>query len=1623
MAEPTNLSAGIPTYDFATQGAGNAIEANSVTSPLGNGSIQLAQEIQRNNQPQSIDLSHPLTGTTATDSLWSTDSQKKPSLEVWNSNLNDAYTKLNNGTYIPTFKNYISGIDNEDRLAQQQGVGEKWLNGLQKFGAKTGLNVLDATVGTVNGLIQGASKGSLSAIYNNDFSKWVDDLNTRLDKNLPNYYRQQERDFGFGSLGSANFWSDKVLGGMSFVAGTVISEAIWAAATDGLSLGTAEARIGLRAERLLGEGVKNQNKIIHSITSLMNGYQRTVPASQTLRAFNNARFLYTSAGYEAGVEARQFLKEAEANYLATFQQQNGRRPNGQELAEFKNNSLNAANGVFAANMALVGGSNIAQFGNIFGMSGLKSLEGLQRGVNRSLGIGIERTVETGIDTYRALSPSRLQRILGTTYNALKSPIREGVIEEGGQATLGDFGQRWLKSKYDADAMQDNFSAIDALGESLAQTYGTSKGLEEVALGSIIGLISPIATARLSGQGVSESLGLKEFSNAIKEQERLAGYANQNSNYNLATKFFQASSQKAATQQMSKNFGQEKGTEASQEINLAMFSKFQTEDLMGLLDDSGANFAQSLNELDVQELAQQLNMSEEEAASTKENAIATHAQNLQDYKKAQKVAENLFPEGVSIKVGGENSFLPAEDAQSHLALNIYMSRNSDRLSRAYAQSISDTIGDNGIAPALRIESMLQDKQVSKSREVRKLTKELTTIENTLARRNNELIRISAQPRTEAGDAKLTNFENRRQEIIAQQERDTTRREEIQQELTQVAEQLNQVRKARNVANQNFSEDFRDGDVTADSLIQAAQSLETLGSTLDLWRTNGQEKAAKDVEYLVNEFDKSQKAWVFANEAFNRLADPRLAQKEFSGIFSPMLSKFKKAGLDISDYKKAESELFKVLAAQYAHLKTIRTNFDEITTPQQEQTAVTDGDTLPTIQTQETDLDQRTAKEIKEEYQQRRTVELSEQELKDLDVQEQAELDAIAPILNTPTTLKDALQEKVDELLKGRRDIEQISEPIPAPTNAQREEFKRLYERNRKSRNGLKPQDAERFEELKDVFNNYGRAVGTYQGGARLADLLEQIYGLENLENTQETVPTINNTNTAEIQAQLTTSGAGVDTSAKTQYWEKSEFRVLPEGTFSITGINMQGLLDIINTSNNAVILRDKTRKQVAGQLTGEKYKPNDKFIIEFEQGVEIGVKIGETNNLIINPKAVELLNERTRFKIIPSTTLGTSYQPLLQELNSNAAVTPLEVVNTNFELEPGLSFTDFTNKPDDTELGLFVSTRNEYNKKLLRDYQNGKIKLFDLQKKLVIYAMSADGEVGGVLKALNKNIQDADGNYAELSQIRNIAAQRAIENNLENALIDVQMIVPTDRNNSNFGKPNFNLILNKETGVLSTELLNISDKAMDKIVDVGYIQNGRTTLKENKKETSKINTAYVKKASQGKRLPIVVFNYNGSRIAYPVSVREVEVDKVAEFNDILNAPLPLSQKIQNLNQYLFDNDIDPNVIGLGFYNVAGDTNIDDAEHIENIRNILKSQLSYNDFTEWLNAPNLEAAKALMQQQAQINIDITDKPFHSPKLGLKLKDRVIIGDVQSPSRVITEAVEKIDTQEIISENTCG
>ena len=438
----------------------------------------------------------------------------------------EVYAKAGN-KYVARFPEFIKDVDNNERLARMQSTGEKWKNGLAKAGINLGTTVLGGTIGSVTGVMNWVSSGfDKQALFTDDFNNWLDGLNEVARYKLPNFYSRQEQDMNFGqSLGTANFWAADLPHGISFTLGAIVSEGIWAGLTGGSSLSTTAARWALRGSKLgkLTKGINDYSKV--GKTMIRKGYAREIAEQAQRRAtiagragdlLNTARFTYTSAGYEAGVEARHFMKEAEENFIHYYETNYGRLPNSEEMATFRNDVTTAGNAIWAGNLAVVGGSNIAVFGRMFNVKFpmLKSGKNLNANLNKRLfGIGTKVNTEGGKFAREALKPTTLQKIAGRTRDFAKAPLTEGFWEEGNQNVMGNFGEDWVSQGYDMNSTRDNYNMIGGLFDAYSETYTSKEGWKEIGIGMMVGLL---------GGGISGQLNT--YGRQIKQQQAIADMA-------------------------------------------------------------------------------------------------------------------------------------------------------------------------------------------------------------------------------------------------------------------------------------------------------------------------------------------------------------------------------------------------------------------------------------------------------------------------------------------------------------------------------------------------------------------------------------------------------------------------------------------------------------------------------------------------------------------------------------------------------------------------------------------------------------------------------------------------------------------------------------------------------------------------------------------------------------------------------------------------------------------------------------------------------------------------------------------------------------------------------------------
>lgn len=123
----------------------------------------------------------------------------------------DIYTTLEDGLVIPKFKNVKNPATDENRLALEQSVSEKWGNGINKALIRMG-SVFFYTYSVPYCVFKVIEKRRFSAYYENPFFIHIHDVDKELFYSMPNYYSDEEKKMNFiQKLGTANFWADSVL--------------------------------------------------------------------------------------------------------------------------------------------------------------------------------------------------------------------------------------------------------------------------------------------------------------------------------------------------------------------------------------------------------------------------------------------------------------------------------------------------------------------------------------------------------------------------------------------------------------------------------------------------------------------------------------------------------------------------------------------------------------------------------------------------------------------------------------------------------------------------------------------------------------------------------------------------------------------------------------------------------------------------------------------------------------------------------------------------------------------------------------------------------------------------------------------------------------------------------------------------------------------------------------------------------------------------------------------------------------------------------------------------------------------------------------------------------------------
>ena len=1604
----------------------NFLTSNTNAQPIP--TQQIADDIRLKSSPKYSDFLASFQQENQTNSL---DAFKDNRLKLkdFSVNIEDTYVRLNDNTYQSKFENYIEGTNNEERLAQGQSTSDKWINGLEKLVLKTGNVVLGNTVGFVNGFIEAAKQGSMSAIYDNDFTKTLDDWNTKLDYKLPNYYTQQEKDAGFvDSLGSANFWANDLLAGGSFILGTIASEAIWAYATGGASLALRGAKIGSKlgtvtrvgeeaivAERTLSGIEKMKQFIKQPLKSTASkgiiNREGAILGSKAGEILNTVRFGLTSASGEASIEAWHYKKEAKENFYNNFESLNGRKPTDDEISKFEEGLSNSANAVFATNYLLVGGANLAFFGGQFGIK--NPLKSLSKDVNKGLfGIGTQAVEIGGKKVVQALKATKFQNFAGKAYGVSSNLFNEVILEEGLQGVTTKTANKWLDSTYDPKKTSENLDMMGMVYESMGETYGTKEGWKELGTAALTTLIGGLATGNLFGEA-------KAIDNKRKDMEYNASGLNTFAGDIFVKRLAMTNQIQGANERKAE--ADAKGDIVGGEIarNDSMFSRLNFNyNIKRDSKDDISDLQDSMNLMSVEQF-KEAGIEEENIEQFKTNTVEEYKNLSESFEKNRQFAEAIIGKGeaVGAKVDNINEGIVINGKQvdsrnksvliEALTYNLTMGEvtgglQTDLLTSIKKEILGNFTQSNELVDALDIDRVLVNANRATKKNYQDVSRKLKETFSKKEALKKELLSLERNKNTKEDN---TTYNQRYSQI-------SSKLLELEEEYTKLTAERKLVFKTAKVENPFIKDDTSVSEIDLDNTEKKLTDLNKLVENLKETNLPAHLKISK----LISEYNRSVEQFKEFDNTAKKLSDSKYKPKDQSSFLSKIING-----------KKSMDEFTKDF-----FIETIK-NYNDVKNAYLKEQA----DEINEDISNEDYQNFQDNKEVSEELLTKLSQKVKNNEAllpreKEIYESKKEEVDAIKdtievtppksdePVLSSTEQLvkriEDAIEansismtyvgESYDDIINKQptqEDIEEYEEYLEKINNSKRKDkdfatrVNPGFASNTKAEIGLTKEELIKFQNLNLKLSQWRMLDGAVSGESEsIADLIEILNQMKisiEQEQTKNTISsqefvTINETD--EIQA-----SNDVTQNSFTQVHDNVTAKIViinKENAVRFSDLNIATVINKLQILPSITTLDGQTRQattelvQEFGKIKGTKFTFGE-AVFTIEDRGRISIKETDYNNI------KEALN------LIPlsSNLTYSTYSPVYQKVGEEVIQVASDFSPTapiaynpeaNYEVSEGEDV-ELEVRFDDTYNASLVAELKATGKKISKELAER------VEKSLVIFTTLKENQISGSLKATHSTIGEGvtDNKFLEVRK----NAYLALLENLNNGSTGFKLNSKVKVKNLVLGFPNMNAQQTEE----GYEPLNLdfTDESLGVVVNTGYVLNGKSFLSKDEKGVRFDFTTKLSKKNKTTKIPVVVFEYKGVKVAYPISLVTTTIQKSSEIEEIFNNKnLSEAEKIKKINAKLVENNIEPKQFEL--------TSLDPVK----LKSIAEVMNNIQDFINVETLADKDYDKNLLISQAQIAINLIDKPITAPKLVLDFSSYSGEGFTAPEVEVVDESVNQ-------------
>lgn len=1520
----------------------------------------------------------------------------KPSIET-QVPISEGYNLVGD-EYIAKYPTYELGRDNAEYAAQTQSSFDKWSNGLTKAGANLLTTIAGNTVGFVVGVAEGVSQQSWNAVFDNKFSNTLADWNDKLEYKLPNYVSKDEQDDNFGeSLLNANFWAKDVMGGFSFTVGTIASEAIWAVATGGIAN---SAKWGLQGARLANKarwgkvalgaeeaavGLANYKKFVASGVNQLykTGSLETTTAglfANTAKTLNTARFLSTTSGNEAGIEALQYKREQTENFYRDFEKINGRNPSQEEITEFNDNLEASANAVFATNLAILFPSNIAMFGSLANI--ISPTKGLSKAMNKSLfGIGVEKTAnEAGELAYKGLQATGKQKVAQYTYAALKPLVTEGLWEEGLQGVTTKTAENWITSTYDPKYNNKTISLADATYKALAEQYGSKEGWKEIGIGALIGGGSSLIIGRGKFQEV------QEFNEQQKYQEDyVAGGLNRYGDQSaLATDaivkkvMFDARVSSAVERQKEAiDKGDDVTAALSQQDQLLAEMQFRkaigenTKDLVSKYETAVNALPDSAFE--------ERNISD--VSTYKESIISGYKDLVSSYERASDFADAVLGES---KILGQD--IQTQTLKDALTYSIVSGEKANKIMNGLLSDMGQIIGTDSVK-AMKIQTELQKMGKAKQQQVRRLNTTIEQTEQQVKTLSRELQRLQISKDEEKGtrlqqvQGKLTDANEKIVVLKAE-------REVLAQEVSQESKRRTTVQ-GTDINDINLDTEF----ITGNDLADIDQKLQRIEDSIksyqgvnheiyyDLLDLKRQYVTAKEnffsfqssVDAIIS--DKFAPKFSKANGLLGKLMNSKAPIDNFTKQYLEQLTNNYINSVARSEEKYLTENI--ISDQDYAIFKDTGEVSQEILSSLAEKIKVKDDLTtrereIYEVKTNEINLlTQPNPNKPDLTVNQEVVLPLSEAEKLRRDIEEAFNKDY--PLLT----------QDVDEMIKGKPSKEEV------------DRYQYLY----KQQENFTEKQRNKFEELQPRMQRWFMAQSLPVRGATIADLVELLSQLETTLDRNQTLDEINSDELVQETAQQKDSHSterqdilqNISGNAVVKIVNDDIHfihidaktiidRLLPTvSTFSVQTVNDKGKL------NKAQDLTPKL-------LTDNNKKPGTVFNIGNTK-----ITIGQRGSVVMPLEDYYGVQDILNMYYFNSNSGKWSYADVYEFLEDGST----RKVESEFETN---TISDYLyNASEGDSLNLFVDMRTDWNQDLVYESlqeleKNGEISA-ELKKKIQdkLEITSRKGrENNSTLKALYDSITDDNFAYVRKKYAERFIQLIEAEQSLLQLPNEINLEAEVNVQDMFLGTPNFQL-----DNDLQPKELPITERGAETVITQGYVLGDETILANKKINTENVSRLYVTNLARlnpERKIPVVVLQKGQYKFLFPITMVKTTQDQSPLLEDILisvETDVEASKLINNLMISLGSN---TRVTGLN----------------EEIINDLRAELSnYTVFRTADEITDINYDKNNLISDATIKIDLENEVISSPKVTVDFST-LTLGNLED------NTVSAIDLRQDIVEN---